>query len=381
MRISRDQYEAAYRVGLEFHERKGELGIVEAKSRLMPTDLNSNSAADLIYGVDHLLRGVCYKRALSVETTDDFLTWILRDRGEAKLVMALQALQLHIDYRQERNSADKCWGLQRLLVKYQPMHQVVKESSLVLEWTDAEVNGVMDWLPLSWFAEEGSFLREHHPVGTKNRRQGEAYCDVTVTSLTAKLDYLNYPGENGPNEIIPGVVRLTFSDEDRTKITVLEWSTDGKSFTPAEFRLLEPVVPSARTDYTPPSKAAGKTEHLVRERPGQAKFRRELRLVYKHRCCLTGCTVTEALEGAHIDPYQSTESDHIQNGLLLRSDIHKLFDSHLIGIDPTNHTVYVAKRVRETTDYQSLHGAEINLPTNPSHHPDRAALERHWKKI
>jgi len=176
------------------------------------------------------------------------------------------------------------------------------------------------------------------------------------------------------------VVRFTFSDEDRTEITGVDWSTDGISFSPAEY-LLRPVVPPARTPYTPPTKTAGKTEKLVRERPGQVKFRRELRLVYGHCCCLTRCSVTETLEGAHIDPYQSPVSDHIQNGLLLRSDIHKLFDSHLIGIDPTNHTVYLVKRLRKTTDYQSLHGAKINLPADPSHHPDCAALERHWKKI
>jgi hypothetical protein len=60
MRISRDQYEAAYGIGLEFHDRKGELGIVEAKKRLKSTGLNPNSATDLIYGVGHMLRGECY---------------------------------------------------------------------------------------------------------------------------------------------------------------------------------------------------------------------------------------------------------------------------------------------------------------------------------
>lgn len=159
MRISRDQYEAAYRVGLDFHERKGELGIVEAKSSLISTGLNPNSAADLIYNVGHLLRGECYKRALSEATTDDYLTWIRRDRGEAKLAMALQALQLHIDYRQGRKPADKCRGLQLLLAKYKATLPVVKESCLVLEWMDAEFKGVMDWLPLSGSPWKGTPCR------------------------------------------------------------------------------------------------------------------------------------------------------------------------------------------------------------------------------
>ncbi len=381
MRISRDQYEAAYRIGLEFHDRKGELGIVEAKKRIKSTGLNPNSATDLIYGVGHMLRGECYKRKLSEETTDDYLTWIRRDRGDAKLAMALHALQLHIDYRQKRNSADNCRGLQRLLAKYQVRSPIVKESSLVLEWTDAESDGVMDWFPLSWFAEEGYTVKRHHPVGAKDRRQGEAYCDVTVADFSANLDYLPYRSLNEPNEIIPGVIRLTFADEDRTEISEVEWSDDGIIFSSAEYRLPRPVVSPANKRYSPPSQAAGKTERMIRERPGQVKFRRELKLVYGHRCCITGCSVTEALEGAHIDPYQGPESDHVQNGLLLRSDIHTLFDKHLIGINPNSLTVNIAIRARESKDYQSLNGIQIHLPADSSHHPDRAALERHWEKF
>jgi hypothetical protein len=65
--ITRNQYEAAYQIGLELHDSNGALGIVDAKKRLAPTKLNPNNAADLIHGVGHLLRGECYKRKLSEE--------------------------------------------------------------------------------------------------------------------------------------------------------------------------------------------------------------------------------------------------------------------------------------------------------------------------
>ncbi len=381
MRISREQYEAAYQVGLEFHDSKGALGIVEAKRRLTWTLINSNSAADLIYGVDHLLRGECYKRALSIETTDDYLNWIQRDRGDAYLAKALKALQLHIDYRSEQYSADTCQGLRRLLAKYQTAWPSVKESCLILEWTDADSKGVMDWFPASWFTREGRLSKECHPVGSKSRRQGVAYCDIIVKALTAELDYLPYRSLNDPIDIIPGVIRLHFSDDERTEITDVEWSTDGTRFSPAEYRLPTPVVPPAASDYKPPSIAAEMTERLVRERPGQARFRKELRLVYGHQCCITGCTIVEALEGAHIDPYLSMDSDHLQNGLLLRSDIHALFDKHLIGIDPKTMIIHVAGRVLRSTGYDGLHGTPLTLPEVSTHHPDRAAMARHWSRF
>ena len=49
---------------------------------------------------------------------------------------------------------------------------------------------------------------------------------------------------------------------------------------------------------------------------------------------MTGCTVFAVLEAAHIKPYQGENDNHPQNGLLLRADIHTLFDLNLLGIQP-----------------------------------------------
>src|SRR5438105_10150982 len=77
----------------------------------------------------------------------------------------------------------------------------------------------------------------------------------------------------------------------------------------------------------------------VKRRLGQSDFRKGLITAYKSRCAVSGSDAVEALEAAHIDPYSGTESNQPSNGLLLRADIHTLFDVNLIGIDPTTLTV------------------------------------------
>lgn len=75
-------------------------------------------------------------------------------------------------------------------------------------------------------------------------------------------------------------------------------------------------------------------ERQIRERRGQQQFRDALRKRYSERCLVTGCEVLAVLEAAHIKPYRGEDDNHVENGLLLRADIHTLFDLDLIGIEP-----------------------------------------------
>ena len=75
-------------------------------------------------------------------------------------------------------------------------------------------------------------------------------------------------------------------------------------------------------------------ERQIRERRGQGVFRDNLRKRYGDRCLVTGCKVLAVLEAAHISPYLGEADNHPENGLLLRADIHTLFDLDLLGIEP-----------------------------------------------
>lgn len=121
----------------------------------------------------------------------------------------------------------------------------------------------------------------------------------------------------------------------------------------------------------------------VKERPGQKEFRLRLFDAYGRICLLTGCTVEEAIDGAHIDPYNGKLFDHPQNGLLLRKDLHCLFDSNLIGIEPTTGVAYFGTMQAQVA-YTELHEKCRLAPPHAlfiDHAPSRDAMKRRWKKF
>jgi hypothetical protein len=120
---------------------------------------------------------------------------------------------------------------------------------------------------------------------------------------------------------------------------------------------------------------------VVRRR-GQAKFRKALLVAYQGKCAITGCDAVEALEAAHIAPYRGDHSDHVQNGLLLRADLHSLFDLGLVSIDPGAMKVVIAAELIGTT-YGELAGSSLALPSDPKQRPSLEALTKHleWSGI
>lgn len=72
----------------------------------------------------------------------------------------------------------------------------------------------------------------------------------------------------------------------------------------------------------------------VVQRRGQPAFRKALIEVYGGRCAITGCVIIDLLEAAHVYPYKDGVTNDVSNGLLLRADLHTLFDLRLISADP-----------------------------------------------
>lgn len=101
---------------------------------------------------------------------------------------------------------------------------------------------------------------------------------------------------------------------------------------------------------------------IVRRR-GQAAFRSALLQAYGGRCAMTGCDVTDALEAAHIHPYFGQASNVVSNGLLLRSDVHTLFDLYLIAVNPDSLRIAVAPALRQST-YGELEGSALASPAS-----------------
>lgn len=115
----------------------------------------------------------------------------------------------------------------------------------------------------------------------------------------------------------------------------------------------------------------------IRERRGQSEFRQALRSRYGDRCMITGCELVDILEAAHILPYRGEEDNHPENGLILRADLHTLFDLDLLGISPKDLKLYFHRQVR-SAGYKEWNRKEL-LCSNLR--PSKAALKYRWAKF
>lgn len=121
-------------------------------------------------------------------------------------------------------------------------------------------------------------------------------------------------------------------------------------------------------------------ERIFREialRRGQKKFRSKLLRIYGGRCAISGCEVEAALEAAHITPYMGPATNSSQNGILLRADIHTLWDLGLIAIDPESLQVGLGQALMGTS-YQSFCGKTPTFPNNPEDKPSIEAIKSHY---
>ena len=94
-------------------------------------------------------------------------------------------------------------------------------------------------------------------------------------------------------------------------------------------------------------------------RPGQNEFRDTLINLYGCKCLISGCDIEEALEAAHIIPFNGLHSHHLANGLLLRVDLHRLFDNHLLTIHPGTRKVLIDPKLMSS--YKDILGKEIEV--------------------
>jgi hypothetical protein len=113
---------------------------------------------------------------------------------------------------------------------------------------------------------------------------------------------------------------------------------------------------------------------------GWVKFGSARTHAYQRRCAVTGERTLPALEAAHIRPYGTGGLHEASNGLLLRRDLHSLFDAGYVTVS-NDLRFEVSRRIKEEFDngkhYYALHGQRIVAPENPSYQPDAAALAWH----
>jgi predicted restriction endonuclease len=115
-------------------------------------------------------------------------------------------------------------------------------------------------------------------------------------------------------------------------------------------------------------------------RQGQSGFRAALMEAYEGRCAITGYDAAPALEGAHLRPYRGPESNTVTNGLLLRADIHTLFDLGLLAPEPVTRNVVVSKLLAGT-QYEALSTSRLADPAAAWQRPSQETLEIIWRSF
>jgi putative restriction endonuclease len=123
---------------------------------------------------------------------------------------------------------------------------------------------------------------------------------------------------------------------------------------------------------------------LIRPRLGQGGFRVVVTDAYRRKCAMTGESTLPVLEAAHIVPYAEQGPHDTQNGLLLRSDFHKLFDLGMVTVTP-EYRIHVSGKIKEEwfngKAYYRLHGQELaNLPAANADRPNPTYLRWHNDK-
>jgi putative restriction endonuclease len=176
-----------------------------------------------------------------------------------------------------------------------------------------------------------------------------------------------------------------------------DWSSNivsGKSYDTAEltgqslWQQIRERLGGSDFPIPPGLEAAGEEEQdrygepqLVRPRLGQGAFRVLVTDAYERRCAMTGERTLPALEAAHIQRYSDNGPHRVDNGLLLRSDLHHLFDLGYLTI-ANDFRIEVSRRIQEEydngRDYYALHGRPLAiLPSAAEDRPSSRFLDWH----
>ncbi len=123
---------------------------------------------------------------------------------------------------------------------------------------------------------------------------------------------------------------------------------------------------------------------MIRPRLGQGSFRFAVTSAYQSACAVTMEHSLPVLDAAHIRPYSDGGEHAVSNGILLRSDIHRLFDKGYVTVSP-DLRFQVSQKLKEDYSngkcYYGLHGQPIHLPTRSEDQPARHMLDWHNQNL
>ena len=117
---------------------------------------------------------------------------------------------------------------------------------------------------------------------------------------------------------------------------------------------------------------------------GEGGFKALVHGAYRDRCSVTGHKIRPTLQAAHILPVGRGGEHRVDNGLLLRSDVHTMFDRGYIGVDPS-YKLHVSRRLRDEfgngDEFYEREGSVIALPESEIDKPNKNFLTWHMDEV
>lgn len=161
-------------------------------------------------------------------------------------------------------------------------------------------------------------------------------------------------------------------------------SETGRALFDAVLMRLRVPLSGGATSVVRDTPELGWRQSLAKQRIGQGAFRILVTDIYGRRCAVTGERTLPVLEAAHIRPVTRGGTHEPGNGVLLRSDIHTLFDLGYVTIRPNGH-FHVSSRLRDEWSngrvYYALENADVRLPSDSQYAPSKELLEWHSDTI
>lgn len=143
------------------------------------------------------------------------------------------------------------------------------------------------------------------------------------------------------------------------------------------------AILAAQAEQEPPKDdrdGRRKVLQSIAVRRGQRDFREALFKKFGGRCVVTLTDDQDTLEAAHIKPYSQNGTSVLGNGLLLRADIHVLFDLHLMSINPDSLSVHCHSSLQSSATYGVFHGRKSLLAEQKIPDVDPNALREHFEE-
>ena len=227
---------------------------------------------------------------------------------------------------------------------------------------------------ISLLAYEESYVAGISPESSAFTVKAAIECGRLVSSISTKMSNYKFLDERVEGGLENGakIDKVTWNeyylpaqrivDVRRLRLDIANESKD------YEFTFVVEDASEPAVEENIPNDDDTRQAYARRVRKGQSRFRKALQNLYGSRCAFTGTFEETVLEACHIVSHAKTGDNSLDNGLLLRSDIHVLFDEHLMTLANDGQHILVHKDVT-APEYARLNQTAPGLrPATPESH-------------